>query len=96
MKILAIWERPRADEKYGGIFCLLEDGRFLHISQERESDGRDAKGSPRWIDTGNPESGPAFYEEDRFDFKRAHYWMAHFGEKLVKDFRLKEEIEKKE
>jgi len=83
MKIIAIWERPVANPRYGSIFILLDDGRFLTVTHERFSDGKFANGGERWVETGNPEYGPAFNEEDRFDFEKADFFIHHFGGKLL-------------
>jgi len=83
MKIIAIWERPQAHERYGGVFCLFDDGQFFHVSQEKEFNGTDKEGKRLYVETGNPEYGPAFNEEDRFSFEKADYFIRHFGGTLV-------------
>lgn len=83
MKIIAIWERPHANPRYGGIFCLCTDGRLLHLSHEKEYDGTDKDGKRKYIETGNPFWGNAFKEEDRFDLIKADYFMRAFGGVLV-------------
>lgn len=83
MKILAIWERPQADQRYGRVFCLLDDGQFLSLTHEKEYNGTDKESERIYIETGNPEWGPAFKQEDRFDFQKADYFIKHFGGKLI-------------
>ena len=72
-----------ADKKYGGSFCLLEDGRLIHASLETEFDGTDKEGNTRYTETGNVQVSPAFNDEDRFDFKKADFFIKHFGGQLV-------------
>jgi len=83
MKIKAIWERSVAHERYGGAFCLLDDGRLLVVTQEREFDGTDRHGKRIYRETGAPEWSSAFNEDDRFDFEQADYFMRHFGGRVV-------------
>ena len=83
MKIIAIWERPNSHPRYGLIFILLDDGRFLTVNHERISDGKNNNGERRRIETGNPEYWSAFNDEDRFDFEKADFFIRHFGGKLL-------------
>ncbi len=92
MKILAIWERPQANKRYGGIFVLTDDEKFLHLSHDREFAGTDKKGAYVYHESGLPEWGPAFHDEDEFDFDKADFWISNFGGVLVKDFREEEKL----
>lgn len=83
MTVKAIWERPQAHKRYGGVFCLMEDGRFLHLVQEKEDDGTDKDGEYKYIETGYPEFSNAFNAEYHFDFQKADYFIKHFGGVLV-------------
>ena len=83
MKIIAIWERPRADKHYGSVFCLTEDNRFITVKQETEYNGTDKNGNAQYIETGNAEIGNAFDDKDCWSFKKADYFIRHFGGKLV-------------
>ena len=82
MRILAIWERPVADPKWGGIFCLTDTAELLHLTQGRNNDGRDSAGNPRYSETGQPEWSHAF-NTDPFDFNKADFFLRHFGGQLV-------------
>lgn len=82
MKILAIWERPKANPKWGGTFCLVETGELLYLTQGREYTGTDAQGDRVYAETGTPEWSPAFHAADRFDFWEADRWLRHFGGRL--------------
>jgi len=82
MKIIAIWERPVAHERYGGTFCLLDDGQLLEVTHEREFEGIDKTMKRIYTETGRPEWGSAFNEEDRFDLQKADRFLKHFGGKL--------------
>lgn len=86
MNIIALWERPQADPQYGGTFCLLDDGRLLYLTQAVENDGRNADGSPRYRDTGDPDWSSAFDEDDRFDLRCASYFLHRFGARLLRKF----------
>ena len=86
MKIIAMWDRPAAHERYGQIFILCEDSRFLAVSHKTIFDGRDKHGMPRYIETGFPEYSSAFPDPDGFDFKKAALLISHYGGVLVKRF----------
>ena len=83
MKVIAIWERPIAHERYGGSFCLFDDGRLLEVTHEREFQGTDKDGKRIYTETGFPEWGNAFKKDDRFDVEKADYFLKHFGGKMV-------------
>ena len=81
MKIIAIWERPQADARQGGMFFLCDD-RLLHISHKTEYTGLDAEGNRMYKELGLQISD-AFEHGDKFDFDKANYFLNHFGGKLV-------------
>jgi len=83
MNIMAIWERPAANERYGGIFLLAKDGHLIYCAQETEFDGTDKHGNRIYKETGFPDFGNAFEEEDRFDFDKAELYLKHFGGQLI-------------
>ena len=83
MKIIAIWERPQSHERYGVVFCLLEDERLLTCGNDREYQGTDKDGERVYKETGLPDWGDAFDASYRFDLRKADYFMRHFGGQLV-------------
>lgn len=83
MKIIAIWNRPQADEIWGGVFLLCDNKQLLYCQQQREYDGKNANGKNRYIETASPDYSFAFKEEDRFDFHKANFFLRHFGGKLI-------------
>jgi len=83
MNIVAIWDRPVADPRYGSTFLLLGDGRFITLTPSKEFIGTDTKGERRYRDTGLPEYASAFNTDDRFTFSKAVRFMLHFGGRLL-------------
>lgn len=65
MKILAIWERPQADPKWGGTFCLLASGELLYVAQGRDFAGTDAVGNRVYTETGIADWSPAFKAKEK-------------------------------
>lgn len=83
MNIIAIWERPEADKRRGGVFCLTKEGRFLHIYQETIQNKITGDYD---IETGNPEIWNAFNEKINgklWDFRCADYMIKAFGGVLI-------------
>lgn len=83
MKIVAIWDRQKAAPESKTSFCLLEDGRFLTVAPEEEYQGTDKKDNRIYKDTGKPEYYSVFNDKDRFDFKKAHFFISRFGANLL-------------
>jgi len=86
MKVAAIWDRHIPAPKSSTVFCLLDNGEFLELSQHTEYQGKNAEGKRFYKDTGRPDYGSAFGEDDRFTFEKADYMIKHFGGTLLVNF----------
>lgn len=83
MKILAIWDRHKAEPNSKSIFVLTDDERFLSISPVEIFIGTDAEGKKLYKDNGNMEMFDAYKEGEKFDFDKADYYIRHFGGELL-------------
>lgn len=86
MRIIALWDRRKVAPKSRSVFALLEDGRFLDISPDKEYQGTDANGKRIYKDTGFPDISPAYKEHNHFDFSKADFFIRHFGGELIVEF----------
>ncbi len=86
MKVVAIWDRHIPAPKSSTVFCLLDNGEFLELSLDTEYQGENAEGKKLYKETGRPDYGPAFNEDDRFTFEKANYMIRHFGGTLLVNF----------
>ncbi len=86
MKVVAIWDRHIPAPKSTTIFCLLDNGEFLELSLDTEYQGTNADGKRLYKETGRPDYGSAFNEDDRFTFEKADKMIRHFGGTLLVNF----------
>ena len=86
MKITAIWDRHIPAPESSTVFCLLDNGEFLELSQHKEYQGTDAEGKSLYKETGEPSYGAAFGEKDRFTFEKADKMIRYFGGTLLANF----------
>ena len=86
MKIKALWDRRKVAPKSRSVFALLEDGRLVDISPDKEYQGTDANGKRIYKDTSFPDISSVFKPENRFDFNKADFFIRHFGGELIAKF----------
>ena len=86
MKIKALWDRRKVAPKCRSVFALLEGGRFLNITPDKEYQGTDAEGKRIYKDTGFPDVSPTFKPENRFDLNKADFFIRHYGGELIAKF----------
>jgi len=86
MKITAIWDRHIPAPKSSTVFCLLDNGEFLEVSQDTEYQGENAEGKRLYKEAGKPRYGAVFNNKDKFTFEKADNMIRHFGGTLLVNF----------
>jgi len=81
--VVAIWDRSKIAPNSKSIFCLLKNGELKEIDVNTEYAGTNANGKRIYKETGHIEISEAFKETDRFTFKKANYFIKHFGGELL-------------